>query len=552
MRYRHCWLTFNGEVYNYVELRRTLERLGHTFRSKTDTEVVLAAYVEWGTECFRGFHGMWGLVLVDTARDIAVLARDRVGIKPLYVYNRDGVIVACSEIKQLFAVPGVRLAADGAAVVRYVTNGYEDPSRTMFSDVTPLRPGTTQVLDLRTGALMPPATYWTPESIEPTVTDRREAAEIFSSALRSAVHMNLRSDVPVGCALSGGLDSSAVAVSVRAAGALGGLHTFSVTFPGERFDERRYAEAVAARTGATAHFVTPTGQELIADLDRFVWTHDEPVRSIAQYAAYALARLTRANDVPVTLNGQGGDEVLSAYWQSYFIWLRRTAVGGPRLRAFGELLGATLPGGNGEVWRMAPAMLRRYLHRRNPSSAVVVRDAFRSTADASMLARLGDMSWREWRLFEVRDFTFPRLLKWDDRNFMAFSVEGRYPLLDHAVIEACLSFRPEALYRSGWTKIPLRDALANDLPQAIAQRKTKVGFESPQGAWLQGPLRPLVDKLVGGESPLWHYFEQESARRLVERISIGASDEDESGQVLLRLLLADRWMEVFGLDPVVD
>jgi asparagine synthase (glutamine-hydrolysing) len=322
------------------------------------------------------------------------------------------------------------------------------------------------------------------------------------------------------------------------------LETFTVTFPGSATDEESYARRVVDFVGSSPHYITPTPQQFLDDLDRLLWIHDEPVGSLAQYAAYALARLTREAGVPVTLNGQGGDEVLGGYWQSYFMHLRHLMRSGRLLSLGRHVAGSLLPGGNSELPRQAPMMLRRYRSRQQ-ASANANRDSSRGGNASSTLQRLMDSSEQQRRVFEIRQMYLPRLLKWDDRNFMAFAVEGRYPFLDHELIELALSFGPRALYARGWTKEPLRRGLRGVLPKSVLRRRTKFGFETPQDAWLRGALRPTLESWLKGDSPLWQYVEPGQARRLADAVWSGREGGEEQGQALMRLFLADRWLRVF-------
>jgi asparagine synthase (glutamine-hydrolysing) len=550
----HLWLIYNGEVYNYLELRRELQEEGWRFATTGDTEVVLAAYEHWGTECFRRFHGMWGLVLIDGRRRRAVVSRDRLGIKPLYLRSLDGCVAVVSELKQLTAMPGPPLAVHAEALGEYLSTGYEETDRCFFAGVEPLAAGTWRSIDLDTLELGPARSFWDPALDEPEIDDPQEAAALFAEAFRHSVTLHLRSDVPVGCALSGGLDSSAVAgviqdlwrdhkpratelVQARQPGQppVGKLQTFTATFPGSAVDEGPQVRRTAAALGADAFFVEPRAEELLSELDDWVWSHDEPVGSLSQYAGYRVARLTREHGVPVVLNGQGGDEVLGGYWQSYLLWLRDLARRGRAFALAGHLLGAAGPGGNPRLLAQLPVLGKRYLHRRRSSEG----------RTSPTLQRMLSMGERPRRLFEIRHLYLPRLLKWDDRNFMASSVEGRYPFLDHRLIELCLRFSPKALYRSGWTKRPLRQGLEPWLPEEVRRRKVKLGFETPQERWLRGPLAPVVRSFADGDSPLWAYLEPAPVRAQALRASEGLGREQ--GEQLLRALLADRWMRRFGL-----
>ncbi len=545
MCYRdRLWLTYNGEIYNYVELRDELERLGQPFQSHSDTEVILAAYDAWGTGCFARMRGMWGLVLIDGRKQIAVCSRDRLGIKPLYLARSDGLLAVGSEIKQFFAVPQLTIEPDRDAVAGYLATGYEQQARTFFKGVTPLPPGTWMAVDLTTGRGSDPQSYWFPERIDVSVYDADEAGGLLRTKLEESVRIHLRSDVPVGCALSGGLDSSSISACVgRLASATAQqFETFSVTFPGSPIDERRFAAEVAQLAQASPHYITPTPQDFLSDLDRWLWIHDEPVGSLAQYAAYGLARLTRDTNVPVTLNGQGGDEVLGGYWQSYFVYLRGLMRRGQAFRVARHLAGALLPGGNPELPRQIPFMIRRYRAR---SQASTRQDGSAEAKTSNTVAQIMSMSERERRVFDIRQMYLPRLLKWDDRNFMAFGVEGRYPFLDHELIELALSFSPEVLFHRGWTKEPLRRGMQGLLPASILRRRTKLGFETPQDAWLCGELRPTIERWLAASAPLWEFVDRGETRRVAEQTWAAAGRRDEPGQMLLRLYLADRWMRVF-------
>lgn len=543
------WIVYNGEVYNFVEIRTELEHLGYFFHSSSDTEVILAAYAEWGTECFARFRGMWGLILVDSLRGEAILCRDRLGIKPLYVWQRPGMMAVVSEMKQLQHVPEIALRMNTATVSEYLRTGYEATDRSFFLDVRPIPAGTWVKVSLDT--LMPssPQDYWHPERIAVSVTDAREASQLFAQKLCECVNIHLRSDVPVGCALSGGLDSSAIALLVHQLqrDTHHSLHTFTATFPGDAVDERAYVDAVLPHVRATPHFVTPNPTTFLEEMDAFLCTHDEPVGSLSVYAGYCIARLTREASVPVTLNGQGGDEILSGYWQSYFFYLRNLV----RQRRFvplaNNLLGALTPMGNPTLLKQIPMILKRFYARRHSAPQFRIKTHLLEE-HSSILDKVLALDERAWRLEEIRTMFLPRLLKWDDRNSMAFSVEGRYPFLDHELIDLCLSFAPHTLYHYGWTKYPLRTGLGDVMPQSLLTRRTKVGFEVPQDKWLCGSLRPTLEMWLKQDRPLWEYVEREDVQQLADSMWNLQGNRREPGQILFRLFMFDRWIELFHID----
>jgi asparagine synthase (glutamine-hydrolysing) len=543
------WIIYNGEVYNYIEVRAELERLGHSFRSTSDTEVILAAYAEWGVACFARLRGMWAIVIFDRSRKEVVVSRDRLGIKPLYLWRGSGLLALVSEIKQLRHVPGFTPRIDTQTAVEYLATGYEDSERSFFRGVQPIKPGCWLRIPLATLKPEEPQAYWHPEKIQVSVTDASEAGTLIAEKLRECVRIHLRSDVPVGCALSGGLDSSAITVLANSLKNGNGqpLHTFTFTSPGDPIDERDYADAVVARISAESHFVTMNVDTFLTDLDAFVWTHDEPVGCLSMYAAYCLARLTRKSGVSVTLNGQGGDEVFSGYWQSYFLHLRELWKHGHLLDLADHVFGAAYANGNPALLGQVPVMLRRYQARRKPPLPVKFhRGEQAAAADSSVLNQVLQLDGQSRRIYEMRRLFLPRLLKWDDRNFMAFSVESRYPFLDHELIELCLSFSPDTLYQRGWTKFPLRLGLSGALPPAVRDRRSKFGFETPRDRWLCGPLRPTLQRWLTSDRPIWDHVERKSVQQLADRIWGGAAKGDERGQALFRMFVFDRWLSVCG------
>ena len=551
MQYQNrFWIVYNGEVYNFVEIRSELAHLGHTFRSSSDTEVILAAYAEWGMDCFARFRGMWGLVLVDCLRGEAILCRDRLGIKPLYIWQRPGMMAVVSEIKQLRHIPDIAFKMNCATASEYLRTGYEATDRSFLRDVCPVPAGTWIRVSLDTLTTSSPQDYWHPERITVSVTDAREASQLFAQKLRECVNIHLRSDVPVGCALSGGLDSCSIATLVHqlqrdAQHTQHELHTFTATFPGDAVDERMYVDAVLPAIQATPHFVTPHPATFLEEMDDFLRTHDEPVGSLSVYAGYCIARLTRQANVPVTLNGQGGDEILSGYWQSYFFYLRHLAQQRRFVPLVHNLLGAAMPQGNSTLLTQIPVMLKRFNARRHATPQFRLKMQV-GEEHTSILSKVLALDEQSWRLAEIRSMFLPRLLKWDDRNSMAFSVEGRYPFLDHELIDLCLSFAPHTLYHYGWTKCPLRIGLQDVLPQSLLTRRSKVGFEVPQDKWLCGPLRPTLENWLTQDRPLWKYVERADVQRLAHTTwQLSLRNREVTGQTLFRLFMFDRWMDLF-------
>ena len=542
------WIVYNGEVYNYIELRSQLQKLGHTFRSNSDTEVVLASYAEWGTDCFSRFRGMWGLVIIDGLRNEAILSRDRLGIKPLYIWRGSGMTAIASEIKQFKHIPGYTARLDTPMAVQYLQTGYEYPDRTFFEGIQPFAAGTWSILSLNTLEPGPMEPYWHPDQVQVSVTQPEEAGRLFADKLEESVHIHLRSDVPVGCALSGGLDSSSIAVLVNKVQEPhhGSLHTFTSCFPGDNIDEGKYVQELLRYLPAESHVVSPDPDTFLNDLDHFIWVHDEPVGSLSVYAGYCVSRLTSQAGVPVTLNGQGGDETIGGYWQSYFVFLHDLARRWEVKSLISHLGGALFFNGNPHLIGQIPAMYRRYRARMSRMPQI----SFPTLEDGqapSILDGFLALDGQAQRIHQIREMFLPRLLKWEDRNSMAFSVEGRYPFLDHELIELCLSFSPRTLYSRGWTKWPLRQGLKDVLPPQIRSRRSKTGFEVPQNAWLCGSLRPVLERWLLADRPLWQIVDRAEVSQVAHQTWAGRSPKEELGQSLFRLFIFDQWAERAGV-----
>lgn len=533
------WIVTNGELYNYLELRSELTQLGHEFRSESDTEVVLASYAEWGADCFARFRGMWGMLIVDLEAGIAVLCRDRMGIKPLYLWRDRSKIAIGSEIKQFLELPGFPAKINESVAREFLFSGYENALESFFESVKPVPAGTYLTIDLSDLKVSEPVSYWDPSKITPTIFRIEEAAEALKSQLTESVSLHLRSDVPVGAALSGGMDSSSLTALINELReSKVPTHTFTITFPNDPIDERYYAEEVLREVNAIPTFIQLSPKRFEEEWERFVWYSDEPVYNLSTYAGFCVARATREAGVPVTVNGQGGDEILAGYWQSYFVYLRRLMTSKRFLTLSQHLGGALLPTGNAGLWGQMPGMYRRYKSKTKKVQASGRGE--RNTVDNFLT-----LDEQGQRLEQLRSLFLPRFLKWEDRNSMAFSVEGRYPFLDHKVIELALSFSSDILYSKGWTKYPLRRAMDGLLPRSVLWRKSKLGFVAPQRKWLRGPLRRRMEVMLAGDSVLWDYTCRDSLQEEFQQMLRGEAS-DSSMERIFRSFTFDSWARVFG------
>lgn len=530
-------ISYNGEVYNYIELREELRRLGHFFKSNCDTEVILAAYREWGAACVERFNGMWAFAILERSRRRLFVSRDRIGIKPLYCRVDGGFLAIASEIKQFLRLPGIEAKPNDAVCLSYLATGYERPPETFFAGIAAFPPGHRAMIDIDNPAVNPEK-FWFPENVEPILGDPAELAERIGAAVAAAVRLRLRSDVPVGGCLSGGLDSSAIFMLMKEAEPDAVFAAFSSCFDDAAIDERPFMRAVVEATNSEHYQVFPDAEGLAADFDSFLRQHDEPVGSVSMYAQYRVMRRARGQSVPVLLDGQGGDELFSGYWPAYLLMLNRMRRDGRYGALLGQLLGACLPGGNPGL--LGAAFTHFFDYRRR--AARVLPFDIKSELKTELPewhAKAQELSPREYRLAEITKVHLPRLLKWEDRNSMAYSIESRVPFLDVNLIELVLSIQPEMNMSKGWNKALFRRAMSGKLPDKIRLRRDKMGFETPQQAWMRrGAFRRMLDDwAASGDFAIDRYVNDTPAS-----IAAALNSEEYDSTAMFRLFCLDKWL----------
>ena len=482
-------LTFNGEIYNYIELRAELVALGVSFRTESDSEVLLAAYATWGSDCLQRFNGMFAFAILDRVEKRLFCARDRLGVKPL-VFVHDGRRFAfASEHKALVAAGATsgELAPD--AVYEYIARGYTSGGRSFFAGVESLLPG--HALELAVDGTLRTWAWWQPD----TTPDEDRSFDDWSGAiaelLEDAVRLRLRSDVPVGAHLSGGLDSSAI---VAAAAGLGQkLETFTGAFPEEPgSDERSYSRLVADRYGLTRREVEIGIDELTDSWDRLLWHLDEPIAGPGAFPQLLVCDLAREHGMKVVLGGQGGDELFGGYLRHRILHHRRLLTGGPPRARAGSAV---------ELGRLALPELRRIRRTSTRVQDDALDPAFLDRVDASFREearrpRLHAASAGELMLWDLKNY-LPALLQVEDRTSMAASLESRTPLLDYRLVELAIRIPDRHRFRGRDGKPLLRTAVAPWLPEAVVRRRDKRGFPTPLQHWRERPaLRGLVESLV--------------------------------------------------------
>jgi asparagine synthase (glutamine-hydrolysing) len=530
-------LLHNGEVYNYLELRDELEAKGHRFRSATDSEVLLAAYREWGTSCVEHFNGMWAFVIWDADRRQLFASRDRFGVKPFY-YRLEGNRFSFASEPWVLGAGRANLAA----VRAYLEQGYLDVGEeTFFAGVQKLPPA--HSLTFSPDGLRIER-YWRLEPHDAPTDPVGAVRETFVDAVR----LQLRSDVPVGTCLSGGIDSSSIAVAVAHQGH---AHQKTVTafFDEAGFDERPYARAVVESTGADAHWVTFGAEELVDRLPEIVQAQGEPFGSTSICAGWFVMRAAKEAGLTVMLDGQGGDELFAGY-RAYFGYRLSDLLRQGRVReAYAEL--SAFAARNGPRWAAValvnphvPERARLAARARLRGSAGLAGPAL---AHAPAIAEadgnpFGDQLRRQLHLVLTRR-GLPELLRYEDRNSMAHSLEARVPLLDHRLVELAFSLPGDELIRRGETKSVLRRALADLLPPEVRERRDKLGFVTPEGTFLRGRLGDLAaDVFASQRFAERGLTDPVAARRRLEKHRAG---ELNAGMEIWRTLNLELWAQRF-------
>jgi asparagine synthase (glutamine-hydrolysing) len=476
------WLTFNGEIHNYRELRLELEGQGVEFRTGTDTEVVLNAYATWGSDCFERFNGMWALALWSATESRLVLSRDRFGIKPLCYSVRGDRVCFASEPKAILAAFPEERVPDSDAVEHFLAGGRPDiGDRTFFANVTSLRPGTFSVF---TRDAMRTTGSWTFEPGDES--PKADVEERFRDLLTDSVRLRTRSDVAVGACLSGGLDSSAIVGLLDRSGA-DPTHCFSLRYDDPSFDESGYAALMSQTPGVKIHWVRPNPEGMLDTMRKIVWHHDAPMPVRGRFPQWFVMERA-ARHVKVVLDGQGGDELLAGYSHSIFPYLLDRARGvAPEYRSPRSLLREIADLGEVQTPRPFFLLTAPLRYARDP----------RAHGSRPYASALNNMLWNELRLDGL-----PEALHAEDALSMAFSVESRTPFLDHRLVEFCFRLPFYEKISDGWTKSLLRRALADVLPPEILGRRRKLGYSAPIADYLRldGNRRAVQELLLDRRS----------------------------------------------------
>lgn len=514
---RHV-VVFNGEIFNYVELREELKQEGYSFSTGTDTEVLLAAYRHWGEECLHRFNGMWAFVIYDRETKSVFAARDRYGIKPFYYYQTNDSFAFASEIPPLLSLLAGKPTADNQSIFDFlVFNRTDQTEKTFFNEIKKLQHGhtlslrgrndrrndsgrsetTTQPYPARSGsdeAASNPKqiniTRWYNLRQKVSSTNGFQDPEEYYKLFSDSVKLRLRSDVPVGVCLSGGLDSSAIVSTLLGDHGKKDLNTFSAVYnKGQYGDETEFIMEYRDRL-ENMHFTTPDADSLQTDLMKFIRAHGEPIPSTSPYAQFKVNELA-GKHVVVTLDGQGADEELAGYHYFFGFYFKDLLRKGKIVLLFSEIyhylkLHRSLYGLKTFAYFLLPRKLRTSV--RVDERGYLLNGFADQYKNANNIAGnlYGAESLKD-ALLDHFEYKLEHLLKWEDRNSMWFSLEARVPFLDYRLVEKTLATDSTRIIKKGWTKHLLREAMKGTMPEKIRLRKDKIGFDTPQDEWFRSP-----------------------------------------------------------------
>jgi asparagine synthase (glutamine-hydrolysing) len=533
-------IVFNGEVYNYIEIRRELET-EFVFRTGTDTEVILAAYQKWGSKCLDKFNGMFSFVIYDTVKKEVFGARDRFGIKPLYYYKDEEKFIFASELKSI--IPLIKREANNNIIADYLLyNRVDHSNETFFKNIYKIPHGNN--FSIKNNHLTINKWYNLKEKLNVKKSlNAKEYRELFKNSIR----LRLRSDVPIGVTLSGGIDSSSITASLVNDFAINDLNTFSSVFGNDEFaDESEYINAFIGIVG-NMDYTTPDADSFYKDIREFISAHNEPTPGTSPYIQYKVMELA-SKKVTVTLDGQGADEQLAGYHNFFSIYHLELL----RKLKFGKLIS--------EFWNyfklhknpivflyllyyMMPVHFKRVASKRKYPS---VNSSFvnKYKSKKNILRDLYSPKSLNDSLYEHFENKLEHLLKWEDLNSMSFSIESRVPFLDHNLVEATLSAPSNVKIYKGQTKHILREALKDILPEKIALRKDKKGFVSPQAKWFrtskfEGFIKGVLNSDSFKQRGCFNYTE--ANRRYKEHLD-GRKDNSRE---IWKLISLELWFQEF-------
>ncbi len=518
-------IVFNGEIYNYIELKEELITKGYKFTTKTDTEIILAAYDFWGKGCLNKFNGMWAFAIYNPKKDELFLSRDRFGVKPLYYSILDNRLVFSSEIKPILKL-GIKRKPNIKTISSYLIKGIIDYDKnTFFENIYNLEPGHYITWNLKNNKYSIKRYYSI--KLNKIKISKKQAESKIKKLLEDSIRLRYRSDVEVGCCLSGGLDSSTIVGVSDKLFHNHKLKTFSAVFPGSKINEEKYMDIVSKKLNVKNYKTKPKYSDLLKDINDLIYYQEEPFGSTSIYAQYRVMKLVSENKVKVLLDGQGADELFAGY-HSYFNSYINQLI---REKRINEIIGSTL------FWKYFlfyvssnPKKITNKILKINNSKL------YKLKYQGITIPKYID----EYMLLCMKT-SLRTLLKWEDKNSMRFSIESRVPFLDYRLVEFAFSLPYYYKIKNFETKYIFRKAIKDYIPKEIIDRKDKIGFATPENDWFKTKeFDKFVKDIIYSESfksrPYWNYTE-------IQKIYLKKNKEYYSN--IWRIINTELWLRQF-------
>ena len=528
MTFRNQTIVFNGCIYNYQEIREELLLKGYIFQTKSDTEVILAAYHCWQEKCLERFNGMWAFIIYDHKEQCLFGSRDRFGIRPLYYTRRGNQFLFASEIKQFYEINGWSPSLNMTQAYDYLNFGYQNHTReTFFEGIFQILPSSYFKYKIGDDKIEFHSYYDLEQRIENTACDKTSMFKTFDSILSQSVIWRTRSDVALGSSFSGGLDSSAVAIKLTE-NSKDPIHTFTVDFKEEAYSEKEFVVALNEQYNLVQHLVYPERSDLFNDLDEVTWHQEQPVTSPSVWAQFYLFQAAHAADIKVMLDGQGADEILAGYDKFYITHFKSMVYSNP-FKLVPELIGFFRK----HRWDWSENLKLYGFYQRKLKRETAPWINFEPNRPS--IQRGPENSLKQVSLNLIQQVGLPALLHYEDRNAMAHGIESRLPYLDHELVEFCLALPDHMKIYQGKRKYILREVMKNKLPSSIYNRYDKMGFVTPLEKWLVDHNDEFKNEL----------------RESVERIKPLVTNhilQNKYVRAWWRVISFARWMKVFNID----
>jgi|688.fasta_scaffold121112_3 asparagine synthase (glutamine-hydrolysing) len=530
------WITFNGEIYNYLEIKADLKKNGHSFISESDTEVVLAAYKEWGFNCVERFNGMWSFCIYDSEKQLCFASRDRLGVKPFYYINDNNLLAFSSEQKAFIKAELIAAKINNNALHNYLINGLlETNSTNFFEGINELMPGNNLVFNLKTQELKITTYYNLTEHITLT-NDRLSEKELIDKiayTFENSVKLRLRSDVEVGTCLSGGIDSSALAVTISEI-TKQPLYCFTSIFKNQSINEEHFADSVANKIKAKHFKVEPTLEGFLEEIDSLIYSQDVPIWDTSTYAQYKVMELAKKNNIKVVLDGQGADELFGGYHHHFLAKWNNLFSQGHFMSGLNEILASKKTISNPlQFFLKERIKQKKYFNKKHFDQ--FFKPEFLTSSEIKNPSVYFN-SVNEQLVEDIYQTRLKSFLKCEDRCGMWHSVESRTPFADDIeLINLLFSFNGNKKIKNGVSKYLLREVVKNKLPEEIYKRYDKKGFETPMQQWMQ-KLRPqLLSEIKAANFDFVNQNELEK------------TDPTNSFQnkLLFKLFVLSRWQKLF-------